>query len=93
MTARAVHVLISGRVQGVWYRGWTCDRAEVLGLDGWVRNRSDGRVEAVFSGSAEAVEQALADCREGPRLASVAEVSVAPWEGPVEAGFRQLPSA
>ena len=45
-----VRVRISGRVQGVWYRGWTVDEARRLGLSGWVRNRRDGSVEAVFSG-------------------------------------------
>jgi len=93
MTARAVRVLISGRVQGVWYRGWTCDQAEALGLDGWVRNRDDGRVEAVFAGEAAAVEDMLKACREGPPLAQVTEVTSEPWQGMVETGFRQLPTA
>ncbi|MEP6146460.1 MAG: acylphosphatase, partial [Nisaea sp.] len=42
-----IRVVISGRVQGVWYRGWTVSEASAAGLDGWVRNRSDGTVEAV----------------------------------------------
>ena len=51
-----VRVVISGRVQGVWYRGWTVDEARARGLDGWVRNRRDGSVEAVFQGPAAAHE-------------------------------------
>ena len=64
---RAVHVLISGFVQGVGYRAWAERRATALGLSGWVRNRSNGDVEAVFSGPAEAVDAMLAACRQGPR--------------------------
>jgi len=93
MTRRAVRVLITGRVQGVWYRGWTCDQARALGLDGWVRNRADGRVEAAFAGEAEAVERMLLACREGPPLARVTEVTAEPWESAVEPGFHQRPTA
>ena len=49
-TRIAVRARISGRVQGVWFRAWTVEQAEMLGLDGWVRNRSDGSVEALFAG-------------------------------------------
>ena len=63
------HVLVSGRVQGVWFRESTRERAEQLGLTGWVRNLRDGRVEAVFEGEPEAVDAALDFCRTGPRLA------------------------
>jgi acylphosphatase len=73
---KAVHVLISGLVQGVAYRAWTERRANALGLSGWVRNLADGDVEAVFSGPAETVEAMLAACREGPRHASVEYVDV-----------------
>jgi acylphosphatase len=73
---RAVHVRISGRVQGVGYRDWTERKATALGLSGWVRNRADGDVEAVFGGPAEAVDAMLAACREGPRLARVNAVQV-----------------
>ena len=84
---RAVHVLISGRVQGVNYRAWTRDQAAALGVSGWVRNCRNGQVEAVFSGSAEAVEKMLAACREGPDWARVTKVrivgDVAPVSGPL----------
>ena len=72
MTAhRSVHVLISGRVQGVGYRAWTAHEAQRLGLSGWVRNTRDGDVEAVFGGPDAVVEAMLAACRSGPPLARV----------------------
>ena len=69
-----VRVLISGQVQGVGYRFWTVRQARNLGLKGWVRNLSDGRVEAVFSGDRRAVEQMVELCYQGPRAAVVKEV-------------------
>jgi acylphosphatase len=76
-------VVVWGRVQGVWFRGATADRARALGLAGWVRNRADGAVEAIFEGPPEAVEAALAFCRTGPPAARVEHVDVAdePPEG------------
>jgi len=61
------HVMIRGRVQRVGYRAWTEYTALEQGLEGWVRNRRDGAVEAVFAGPAAAVEEMIAACREGPR--------------------------
>jgi acylphosphatase len=60
------HVVIRGRVQGVGFRAWTEDTALEHALEGWVRNRRDGSVEAVFAGDAAAVEAMIADCRRGP---------------------------
>ncbi len=74
--SRAVHVLISGLVQGVAYRAWAERRANALGLSGWVRNLADGDVEAVISGPANAVEAMLFACRDGPRGARVDRVDV-----------------
>ncbi|WP_181701929.1 acylphosphatase [Chthonobacter albigriseus] len=71
-----LHVLISGRVQGVGYRAWTEWKARQLGLSGWVRNRRSGAVEAVFGGSAEAVDAMLAACRSGPAAARVKEIEI-----------------
>ena len=71
---RAVRVAISGRVQGVGFRYWTEQAAQRLGLDGWVRNLHDGRVEAVFQGPAVAVEAMIVACHEGPPAARVTEV-------------------
>lgn len=65
------HVMIRGRVQGVGYRAWTEQQALARGLEGWVRNRRDGRVEAVFAGPAEAVTAMLDACRRGPDGARV----------------------
>ncbi len=63
---RIAHVLIHGRVQGVGFRAWTHHQAELHGLKGWVRNRHDGSVEAVFAGSGEMVEVMLKACHQGP---------------------------
>lgn len=67
---------ISGRVQGVWYRGTTGSVANKLALSGWVRNRPDGSVEALFQGPAAAVEEMLAWCHKGPVAARVDRVTV-----------------
>jgi len=75
---RRVHVLISGRVQGVFFRSNTKDKADELSITGWVRNLSDGRVEAVFEGEEESIEKMLQWCREGPKYALVEKVEVIP---------------
>ena len=75
------HVLISGRVQGVWFRASTRDKAKELGIKGWVRNTPDGKVEAVFEGSREKVEEIIKWCHKGPVLARVTNVEVK-WEKP-----------
>jgi acylphosphatase len=72
----ARHVCVRGRVQGVWFRGATREEALRRGVDGWVRNRSDGAVEGRFEGPAAAVEQLVAFCRAGPPGARVADVEV-----------------
>lgn len=90
---RCVHVLVEGRVQGVWYRGWTVDTASALGLHGWVRNLADGRVEAVFLGPDAAVESMLAACRQGPPAARVTAVHAEPWADHPGHGFHQRATA
>lgn len=72
-----LHVYISGRVQGVGYRQSTSVEAQRLGLTGWVRNLADGRVEAVFSGTQDLLDQMLAWCWKGPAFAQVDTVEVA----------------
>jgi acylphosphatase len=71
---KVVHAQITGRVQGVGYRAWTVDAAERLGLAGWVRNRRDGTVEAVFKGGEDAMVRILDECWRGPRGAKVDNV-------------------
>jgi acylphosphatase len=68
------HVQISGQVQGVFFRDSTRQKAEELGLAGWVKNLPDGRVEAVFEGPPERVREMVRWCEEGPRNASVEDV-------------------
>ncbi len=81
MTQVRAVALIKGKVQGVWFRASTKRQAQVLGLDGYVRNLPLRRVEAVFQGSREAVGHALTWCRQGPPGAEVREVSVS-WLDP-----------
>jgi acylphosphatase len=75
-TLRRVRVVVSGRVQGVWFRESTRQRAAELGVTGWVRNLRDGRVEALFQGDAHAVAAALEFVSQGPQLARVTDVEV-----------------
>lgn len=82
-------LLVHGRVQGVWYRGWAVDTARALGLDGWVRNRRDGSVEILASGADEAVELFIERCRQGPAAARVERVEVEEADEAVPAGFAQ----
>lgn len=84
---RSVRAVMSGRVQGVSYRAWTRKRALAHGVAGWVRNRPDRTVEAVFSGPAEAVDALLAECRRGPFAARVDDVAVEPAEPFAGTGF------
>ena len=89
---RTVRVRIEGRVQGVGFRYWTEQVAVGLGLDGWVRNRRDGSVEALLSGLAEAVDRVAAACRHGPRMALVDRIQAVEAEPPDHPGFTQGPT-
>src|SRR3954452_11751379 len=73
-----VRVTVRGRVQGVGYRAWVEHRARMHNLEGWVRNRRDGSVEALFAGSAETVANMVASCRRGPSSAHVASLADEP---------------
>lgn len=88
-----VHVAIEGKVQGVWFRAWTQEQAVKRGLSGWVRNRRDGTVEAMFEGLPEVVEAMIHACWDGPPAARVQAVRVEPIpaDPPIE-GFEVLPS-
>jgi acylphosphatase len=75
----SAHVLVTGRVQGVFFRSETKHRADRHNVKGWVRNLPDGRVEAVFEGEKEAVEALIEFCKHGPSGARVAKVDLT-WE-------------
>jgi acylphosphatase len=74
MTKAALHLLIEGRVQGVGYRQWFAGEARSLGLTGWVRNRADGRVEAMICGPQDPLERLFTAAQRGPRFASVSRI-------------------
>ncbi|MBI4711987.1 MAG: acylphosphatase, partial [Planctomycetes bacterium] len=76
-----VHLIISGKVQGVFFRSYTEEQARTLGLTGWVRNIPDSKVEAVFEGEQEKIDKIIAWCRLGPPAAVVSDVK-ADWEKP-----------
>jgi acylphosphatase len=73
-----VHVVISGRVQGVWYRASTKQKADELGISGWAKNTDDGNVEAVFEGDNAKIDEMIAWCWIGPPLARVSDVKIVP---------------
>lgn len=89
---RTAHVRISGRVQAVGFRAWTERNALALGLSGWVRNRRNGTVEAVFHGAFGAVAEMLALCERGPGAAHVSSVEVSEAEPEVYASFEVRPT-
>ena len=73
-----VHLLIKGKVQGVFYRATAKEEADRLHITGWVKNTKDGHVEAVASGTQEAIDQFIAWCKKGPRRAEVTTVDLTP---------------
>ena len=91
----ARRLVVSGRVQGVGYRAFVEREAMRLGLNGWVRNRRDGTVEAVVAGEEKAIEVLVAACRQGPVHASVSDTTVKEWLGEPAvpgSGFSILPT-
>lgn len=93
MVAIARHLMIHGRVQGVWYRAWMVESARSMGLTGWVRNRLDGCVEAFVQGDAATVETLIGRAQQGPPAAVVARIDQS--EAPQEAmtTFEKRPTA
>lgn len=94
MSIIARHLTISGKVQGVWYRGWTVKSAQALGLTGWVRNRLNGDVEAFIQGEVSAVTALIEKARSGPPAAIVTALTaqeVSP--DPEMRDFSQHPTA
>ena len=88
----ARRLVVHGRVQGVFYRGWAVESARTLGLDGWVRNRRDGTVEMVIAGGETAMDEMVARCRQGPPAARVARIDVADIDMEMPAGFESRPT-
>lgn len=90
-----LHLLIAGRVQGVSYRASMAERARALGVRGWVRNLSDGRVEALVQAEPAVLDALLAWCRRGPPAARVDDVQAQPASGDagMPAGFETRPTA
>ena len=92
--ALQARLAITGRVQGVGYRDWAVATGQRLGLSGWVRNRTDGSVEALVVGDDEAVGKMIEACRRGPTLARVDSVDVEPVDLDVlPTGFTRRPTA
>ncbi|MCH7540860.1 MAG: acylphosphatase [Proteobacteria bacterium] len=89
---KAIRVHITGQVQAVWFRAWTQEQASQRGLSGWVRNRADGSVEALFIGPDAAVAGMVAACWDGPPHAAVTGVEEFPAEDDGRVGFRYRPT-
>ena len=90
-TGKRLHIRVTGRVQGVYFRASTCGEARRLGISGWVRNTSDGAVELEAQGAPDALAELVAWCHEGPPAARVQkvetrEIALAP-ESPAGARF------
>lgn len=92
MAQIARRLIVHGRVQGVFYRGWTQSQARDLGLSGWVRNRRDGTVEILARGEETALETLAERCREGPPAARVDRIEVEAADEPVPPGFEHKPT-
>ncbi|HET9161126.1 MAG TPA: acylphosphatase [Caulobacteraceae bacterium] len=92
MARTAVRMLVEGRVQGVGYRWWALDRAQTLGLAGWVRNRKDGSVELLAIGEPDAIVRLADLCAKGPPSAIVLRVSQQPSQDDGSSSFSQLPT-
>lgn len=88
----AVRVVITGRVQGVYFRGWTVETAQRLGVRGWVRNRRDGTVEALFIATMAVIDEMIAACHRGPPAARVDAIQRHPAHDDGSVGFRQAPT-
>ncbi|MGB7404395.1 MAG: acylphosphatase [Pacificimonas sp.] len=83
---------VHGKVQGVWYRGWTVDTANALDLAGWVRNRRDGTVEILASGPPDKVDALAAKLKTGPEAARVDRVEAVVADEAIPMGFAQRPT-
>lgn len=89
---QTIRIVLSGRVQGVGFRAWAERRARELGLSGWIRNRRDGTVEAVFAGRTARVDEMVGSCRRGPTHARVEVLERYDEATPPPPGFQIRPS-
>lgn len=88
----SLRLRIEGHVQAVGYRNFMIEEARKLGVDGWVRNRSDGSVEALVSGETKIVEALIATCAKGPEGSRIKHIDMETVEAPAEKGFNRRPS-
>lgn len=89
----AVRLTIEGKVQGVGYRAWVARQAKDASLCGWVRNRRDGKVEALIIGKAEVLSAFVKSCWQGPPAARVDRIMEQAYKGPMPSTFEILPAA
>jgi len=87
-----IRIVIGGRVQGVGYRAWAVSAASKMGLRGWVRNRNDGTVEAVFSGEEDMVKAMIEACKTGPATSRVESIESFTWKEEVAGQFMARPT-
>lgn len=90
---QAIRIVVRGRVQGVGFRAFIEYEAMRHHIAGWVRNRRDGTVEAVFIGESENISKMIAECRQGPALADVRDLVVSDYAGPALTRFTLLPTS
>ena len=89
---KTIRVRVEGRVQRVWFRAWTLERARARGLQGWVKNRLDGTVEAIFAGPSDGVDAMVAECWQGSPKSEVTNVTAEPADDPGDGPFEQRPT-
>ncbi len=82
-----VHLIITGKVQGVFFRASTKEQADAIGIKGWVKNTRDGNVEIMASGDKKIIDQFISWCRKGPKAAIVADVKISEREDSQFSGF------
>jgi acylphosphatase len=89
---KTMHLLIHGKVQGVFYRASAKEQADLLSLSGWIRNTEDGSVEAVVTGTEENIDSFISWCRKGPKQAVVNDIQVTPKPDEGLKGFKVIRS-
>ena len=92
MSRLSIKARIHGRVQGVWYRNWVERTASDLGINGWVRNRLDGSVEALFIGESSTIDEMITACHDGPPSARVDAIDTVTAQGIAPSRFDVKPT-